>query len=85
MNLWEKILSLEREIERGPKTQLVKIGLLVISLSIICGVSFSLNITFYDQQKTKTLAKNIQVLEKAGMDGRIEQLKYLHYDRSVSY
>ncbi len=79
MNIWTKLTRWGSQIEKAPKTVLIRVLMLFFSGSLVIGVFISLGIHAWQAKAYDETVHDIQLTEIKSMDARLEQLTKIRY------
>lgn len=83
MNILRRLLRWEKDIEKEPLPKIVKLAVLVFSLSTLVGAATYQGLRLWEVRAIEHLQQDIKQTEVRQMDERIKLLKNRDYERNT--
>lgn len=83
MSTWRKLKRWEANLEKGPKTKLIRTLLICFAVSMLAGLTLSKGIYIFQVSATDKMLHEIKESEKLRMNQKIQELRMSLYERNV--
>ena len=81
MNIWRKISNWESNIEKAPKSDFIRLLLLIFSFSVIFGAFISYSFTSFQARAITKIEKDIRQMEVVRMNLLVKSIENNTYNK----